>query len=153
MLADGYAAQNRVLIEGISRGALVAGLIAARDASIAGVALISGVYDLPQFVAQSKTAQTALLVNALNAETGGGDDALRARSVLYVAQDFKAAALILNGAKDDRTDPAQARRLAAAIASHGGKARAIVYPDYGHQIPVEIRDKEIDPFIDSVLKK
>ena len=35
----------------------------------------------------------------------------------------------------------------------GGKARAIIYPDYGHQIPIEIRDKEIDPFIDGLLGK
>jgi len=31
--------------------------------------------------------------------------------------------------------------------------RTIIYPDYGHQIPVEVRDKVIDPFIDGVLAK
>jgi dipeptidyl aminopeptidase/acylaminoacyl peptidase len=64
----------------------------------------------------------------MNHETGGTADALRSRSLLYVAGNVKAEALILNGAMDDRTDPDQALRLAAAINAHGGHARAIVYP-------------------------
>ena len=59
----------------------------------------------------------------------------------------------MNGEKDDRTDPTQARRLAEVITSHGGNARAIIYPDYGHQIPVEVRDREVDPFIEGVLRR
>jgi dipeptidyl aminopeptidase/acylaminoacyl peptidase len=150
---DGYVAPNRVVIEGLSRGALVAGLIAAHDPSLAGVVLISGLYDLAQFAANPKSTQAKQIVNAIIAETGGTREALEARSVLYFAEKIKAPTLILNGAKDDRTDPEQARRLAAEITSHGGKARAIVYPDYGHQIPVEVRDKEIDPFLDGLLGK
>lgn len=150
---DGYVSPNKNVIEGISRGALVAGLIAAQDASLAGIVLISGLYDLPQFAANSKSAQAKQIVNAMVEETGGGSDALRARSVLYSAQNIKAATLILNGAKDDRTDPGQARGLAEEIASHGGKSRVIIYPDYGHQIPIEVRDKEIDPFIAATLGK
>jgi dipeptidyl aminopeptidase/acylaminoacyl peptidase len=146
--ADGLIAPHKILIEGISRGALVGGMIATYDPSIAGVVLISGLYDLPQFAASPNYAQIA---KALVAETGGSTEAMRARSVLFFAQDIKAAALILNGAKDDRTDPAQAQRLANEVTSHGGKARAIIYPNFGHHIPNEVRDKEIDPFIDSVL--
>jgi len=149
--AEGNISPNKVVIEGISRGALVAGLIAAHDPSIAGVILISGVYDLPQFVADSKSVQAKLIANSIMQETGGGSDALRARSVLNFAPDIRAATLIINGALDDRTDPSQARRLAEEITSHGGKARAIIYPDYGHMIPVEVRNKEIDPFIEGVL--
>lgn len=76
----------------------------------------------------------------------------RRRPRAYSAQRMTASALVINGAKDDRTDPAQARRLAEEIVSHGGDARVIIYPEYGHQIPVEIRDREIDPYIDSILK-
>jgi dipeptidyl aminopeptidase/acylaminoacyl peptidase len=151
--ADSYASGNRIVLEGISRGALVAGLIAARDASPAGIVLVSGLYNLPQFAAHAQSAQAKGIVKAMAGETGGGRDALQARSVLAFAQNIKAPALILNGARDDRTDAAQARRLADAITSHGGKARVIIYPDYGHQIPVGIRDEEIDPFIDGLLRK
>jgi dipeptidyl aminopeptidase/acylaminoacyl peptidase len=133
---------------------LVAGLVAASDASIAGIVLISGSYDLPQFVADSRSSRRKQsVVNSLREETGGGDDALRARSVLYSAKNTKAAALILNGEKDDLTDPSQARQLAEEITRHGGNARAIIYPDYGHQIPVDVRNREIDPFIEGILGK
>lgn len=151
--AEGLVAPNKVLIEGISRGAIVGGMIATYDPSVAGVVLISGLYDLPEFAKHATSVQAKLVLKALADETGGGNGALRARSVLYFAQNIKAAALIINGAKDDRTDPAQAQHLAAEITSHGARAQAIIYPDFGHQIPVEVRNKEIDPFIDSVLKQ
>jgi dipeptidyl aminopeptidase/acylaminoacyl peptidase len=147
---------SKVVIEGISRGALVTGLIAAHDtantASLAGVVLISGLYDLSQFAANSKSPAAREIVSSMIHETGGSPDALRVRSVLNYVQNVKVPVLILNGAKDDRTVPAQARRLAEELSSHGVQAHVIIYPDYGHQIPVGVRNKEIDPFIDAALK-
>ena len=152
--ADAYVSPHTLVIQGVSRGALVAGLVAAQDASIAGIVLISGVYDVPQFVADANASpRKQAVVHALLAETGGGSEALRARSVLYVAKEIKAAALILNGAQDELTDPSQARRLVEDITRYGGSARAIIYPDYGHQIPVEVRNREIDPFLEGVWGK
>jgi dipeptidyl aminopeptidase/acylaminoacyl peptidase len=147
---QGDLAPNKIVIEGISRGAIVASLVAAHDASIAGIVLISGLYDLTTFTANPKSAEARLIARFIADETGGGSDSLQARSALNFAGDIKASALIMNGARDNRTDPAQAR-LADEITSHGGKARAIIYPAYGHQIPVNVRDKEIDPFIDRTL--
>src|SRR5262249_15496574 len=110
-------------------------------------------YDLPQYVAHQKSGPIKTsVVNSMRRETGGGDDALRVRSVLNHARNIKASTLILNGEKDDRTDPGQARHLAEEITRHGGNDRAIIYPDQGHQIPIEIRDKDIVPFIDRILK-
>lgn len=151
--ADGYVQDNRVLIEGVSRGALVASLAAAYDPSIRGIVLISGLYDLPAYASHAKSATAISIVDSMKAETGGTAEALKARSLLYYAQNIKAETLILNGSKDDRTDPDQARRVAEIINSHGGHARAIIYPEYGHQIPVEVRSKDVDPFIVRVLSK
>jgi dipeptidyl aminopeptidase/acylaminoacyl peptidase len=150
--AEGLASTGELLIEGISRGALTAGLVAAQDPTITGLVLISGVYDLSAYVDDPRASfDKQSIVNAITAETGGTPEALHARSVLDHADKIKAAALILNGAKDDRTDPAQARSLADRITRSGGMARAIIYPEFGHRIPVEERDKDIDPFIDHVL--
>ncbi|MBF0548305.1 MAG: alpha/beta fold hydrolase [Candidatus Riflebacteria bacterium] len=155
---EGNISSNTLILIGISRGALVAGLIASRDPSIAGIVLISGVYDLPKFVADKslnprKQECIQSLLRELLTETGSGIEALSVRSVLFFAKNIKAPALIMNGEKDDRTDPNQARRLAEKITSYGGKARAIIYPDCGHQIPVEMRNKEIDPFIKNIWRK
>ena len=149
--SEGYVSDNRILVEGISRGALVAGLVAARDPSIRGIILISGLYDLPNYARTPRSPMSLSIVDSMKAETGGGEDALKARSLLYVAQSLKAQTLILNGGKDDRTDPDQARRLAETINASGGHARAIVYPEYGHNIPVEVRSKDVEPFIQQVL--
>lgn len=150
--ADGLASPDRLLIEGISRGALTAGLVAAQDPTVSGLVLISGVYDLPAYVAKSDPSPARkAVVAAMKAETGGAADALIARSLLRRAADIKAAVLILNGAKDDRTDPEQARALAELITRGGGTARAIIYPDAGHQIPIDVRNKDVDLFIDDVL--
>lgn len=150
---EGFAAPEQILIEGISRGAVVASVVAAHDPSIAGIILISGLDDLNAFAADPKSSVAKSIARSVIDETGGGRDALRARSPLHFVGDVKASVLVLNGAQDDRTDPAQAQRFADEITSHGGKARVIIYPTYGHQIPVEVRGKEIDPFIDRVVRK
>ena len=152
--AEGYASPEKLVILGTSRGALVAGLIAAKDSSVSGVVLISGLFDLFALAegGSGKEMKQSVLDSVL-AETGGGDEALRARSVMSFASDIKAATLILNGGNDDRTDPDQARRLADEINRHGGNARTIIYPNLGHQIPVGIRSRDIDPFIEEILGK
>ena len=151
--AAGQLAPGRLVLEGISRGALTAGLVAADDRSVSGLVLISGVYDLPAYVRDTApgTAKQAV-VRALVAETGGGPDALRARSVLAVAGAIRASTLVLNGAQDERTTAGQARALAEAIVRAGGRARAIIYPAFGHQIPIAVRNRDVDPFIDGVLR-
>jgi dipeptidyl aminopeptidase/acylaminoacyl peptidase len=149
--ADGYVKDNRILIQGVSRGALVAGMVAAHDPSIRGIVLISGLYDLPAYVTHAKSAMAVSIVDSMETETGGTAEALKSRSLLYYAQDIKAETLILNGAKDDLTDPDQARHVVEIINAHGGHARAIVYPEYGHQVPVDVRNKDVDPFIERVL--
>lgn len=142
---------KRVLIEGISLGAVTGALVAAREPDLAGLVLISGLYDLPDFLAAPKTPAAMGIKLAATNQTGGSLAALRSRSALFVASDIKANTLIINGAKDDRTDPDQAKRFAVAIAASGGRATAHIFPDFGHQIPVKARDAEIDAFIDAEL--
>ena len=152
--AEGYVSSGKLVLVGISRGALVAGLIAAKDRSVSGVVLVSGLFDLRELAQDSGASEIKqAILKSLVAETGGGDDAIRARSLMPFASDIKAATLILNGGKDDRTDPDQARQLAEEINAHGGNARAIIYPDLGHQIPVRVRSRDIDPFIEEILEK
>ena len=150
--SEGQAESGNLLIEGVSRGAVTAGLIAAHDPSVSGLVMISGEYDLPEYVrdADSSTDKQSV-VKAIMDETSGAPEALKTRSVMDVAGNIKASTLILNGANDARTTPEHARRLAEEIIRGGGKARAIIYPDLGHQIPVDVRNRDVDPFIDSVL--
>lgn len=150
--ADRLADEKKIVIEGVSLGAVTAALIAARDPSLAGIVLISGLYDMPSFFAHPKSIEARLLKYRIRFLVGGDDAALRDRSALNMAQNIHATALILNGALDDRTDPRQAQLLAEKINAHGGAAQVHVYPDHGHQIPFDVRRQEVDAFIDAVLK-
>ena len=145
-------APNRVLIEGISLGAVTAALTASHNDHIAGLVLISGLYDLPTFLAHPKSAGAMSVKAAAFAQTGGSDRALRSRSALFLASKIGANTLILNGRRDDRTDANQAALFAHAINASGGHARAYIYPQFGHAIPVRARDAEVDAFIDVALR-
>ena len=150
---DGLVSPKRLVLEGVSRGALTAGLVAAEDPEVSGVVLISGVYDLSAFVAEEGGGLVrSSIVSTLRAESGGSAEALKERSVLRSASRIKAALLILSGAEDDRADPDQARALAAAVQAAGGRAKVVVYPGVGHKIPVELRRADVDPFIDELLR-
>ncbi len=85
-------------VEGISRGALIAGLLAQADPSIAGVVLVSGLFDLPSFAAEANTLTGTLIVQTMRSEAGGDDQELVARSMLRSSAKIRANVLILNGA-------------------------------------------------------
>jgi dipeptidyl aminopeptidase/acylaminoacyl peptidase len=150
---DRLAIPDRILIQGVSLGAVTGALVAARDKQVAGLVLISGLYDLPAFFANPKTLNAQMVKAAAVQQTGGSEEAFRLRSALPRAQDIRAVTLILNGAKDDRTDPGQAQRFAAAINANGGRASVHIFPDYGHEIPFKIRDAEVSAFIGATLQK
>jgi dipeptidyl aminopeptidase/acylaminoacyl peptidase len=143
---------GKLVVEGVSRGASVAGLVAAHDPSIAGLIMISGEYDFSTLAADSTATgiMQAVRDNLLR-ESGGTPQALHDRSVIDFAKDIKAATLILSGGRDDRTRPEHARELADAINHAGGTARAVVFPDAGHMIPMDVRNREIQPFLDRIF--
>jgi len=142
---------DRIVLHGTSIGAVTSALIGARDEHLAGLVLISGLYDLPSFFEQNGSTAALEVKAAAVAQTGGGLDALRSRSALLVADRIKAETLILNGALDDRTDASQARQLAAAITAAGGDATAQIFPNAGHEIPLADREAIIAAFMRQTL--
>jgi dipeptidyl aminopeptidase/acylaminoacyl peptidase len=150
---DRLAIPDRILIQGVSLGAVTGALVAAKDKQVAGLVLISGLYDLPAFFTDPKTLNARMVKAAAVQQTGGSEEAFRLRSALPLAPDIRAVTLILNGAKDDRTDAGQAQRFAAAINANGGRALAHIFPEHGHEIPFKIRDAEVSAFIDATLRK
>lgn len=152
LIAGRLANPNKILIQGVSLGAVTAALVAAKNEQIKGLVLISGLYDLPAFFANPQSQGARMVKAAAIEQTGGSDAALRSRSALWLVSDIKAATLILNGARDDRTDAQQAQRFAAAINAHGGRAEVHIFAEYGHEIPVNVRDQRVSKFIDAMLR-
>jgi dipeptidyl aminopeptidase/acylaminoacyl peptidase len=150
--ASGWADPEKIVIQGTSLGAVTASILAAKDREIAGVVLISGLYDLPAFLTRPKSAAAISIKAAMTQQIGGSVEAMEERSVLLTKNPLDLHALILAGAKDDRTDPAQAVSLAQRINKDGGKAVAKIYPKHGHAIPIKARQAAIDAFIQSRLE-
>jgi dipeptidyl aminopeptidase/acylaminoacyl peptidase len=150
---DGQINRGRIVIEGISLGAVTGALVAIDDPNIAGLVLVSGLYDLPAFLNEPRTSAAADVRSAAFAQTGGSHVALTQRSALFRASEIKASTLILNGAQDDRTDSNQARRLGEMIIAAGGRAEVRIYPEFGHEIPFRSREPMVSTFIDSTLRK
>jgi dipeptidyl aminopeptidase/acylaminoacyl peptidase len=147
----GRAAPDKTIIQGISLGALTAALLAARSENIQGLVLISGAYDLAALFANKSLTGNAEVMTQVQIQTGGGVAALDARSALKAASNIKAKTLILNGARDDRTDPTQAIQLQDAIRRAGGTAETVIYPEFGHLIPFKARQDRVDQFLKQFL--
>ena len=145
------AIPEKILIQGTSLGAVTAALIGAGDNELAGLVLISGLYDLPAFLEHPSSRAASDVRSAAIEQTGGSQEALRSRSALLVAERIKADTLILNGALDERTDAAQARDLAARIIAGGGSATVEIFPGAGHDIPLADRDAMTAAFVRTAL--
>ena len=150
--ADGYVKDNRVLIQGVSRGALVAGMVAAHDPSIRGIVLISGLYDLPAYASHAKSAMAVSIVDSMKAETGGTAEAL----------EVAITALLRSGHQSGNPD--SERRQGRPDRSRSGAARwqrlSMLMADTRGQLSIRsmvtrfrlrLRSKDVDPFIERVL--
>lgn len=139
---------NKIALYGVSRGAIVAGMVAARDPRLAAVVLVAGAYDL------EKAYPTGLrgLDENIRHEAGLSREAFTARSALYHADKIKSPVLLLHGASDDRLAPTQAQALAERLMAHGVPVRIKIFPGVGHGIPIPEQYKEIYPFLDEYLR-
>ncbi len=149
-----FVRPRKIAIQGVSRGAVVAAMVAAQDDQLAAAVLISGLYDVSWVLHNAdKSPLNKRIAENLKKETGGASEqALKERSALYAADKIKVPTLILNGAEDDRTDPEISRQFAARISAHGTPAEVVIYPEYGHSIPSEERSKVVVPFLARYLK-
>lgn len=149
---DGIIKPSQIIIEGISRGAVVAGFVAAKKPTIKGVILISGVFDFIKYQVDAKTDNSRKsIINSIKEEIGHSEDSLYNRSLINFAKNIKANTLILNGKNDEKTVPQQARELANEINKHGGNATFVIFKNSGHHIPVDERNKIIDQFISKTI--
>ena len=131
---------NRVSVWGISEGATVAALAAAKRKDLAAVILQAGLYDLAATV---KDTRSEGLRQILTAEAGP-KSGWKNRSPLLVKALPTAPTLILHGEKDDAVPSAQASSYAALFPA---KARMDLrlFPDQGHLLPMlAARDSVMD---------
>jgi dipeptidyl aminopeptidase/acylaminoacyl peptidase len=140
----------RIVLEGISRGAIVAAMVASRFDGLAGLILISGVYDLKALY--DADPNNRILENLAREAVPLDPQAFAARSPLGHVSQIRAPALVLSGARDPVAPPDGARAFAAALRGAGVEADFVSFPTSSHQIPMSERGPIVARFLNRRLK-
>jgi dipeptidyl aminopeptidase/acylaminoacyl peptidase len=144
--AKPFVDANKVVLYGYSRGAIVAAMVATRDAKLAAVVLGAGAYD---FFSWYPTPLPGIDTN-IRREAGTSAAAFRARSALYHADKISAAVLLLHGERDERISVRQAQAFAAELGARGVRMRLKVFPNATHSIPVDEQFRDVYPFLERI---
>jgi dipeptidyl aminopeptidase/acylaminoacyl peptidase len=129
---------ERVYFYGFSRGAAVAAAMINQTSGVKGVLLHSGAYDLPRLY---RDASSPWLRKLLNPD---GDAAPQLQNLLNETDRWPGATLILHGAQDLLVPATQANLLDERLQALGKPHRLVLYPDYGHWLPLrEIRSEAL----------
>jgi pimeloyl-ACP methyl ester carboxylesterase len=121
---------TRLAIWGISEGATVAAIVAAKRKDVGAVVLQSGLYDLADAM---RTSQSKEFQRILETEAGP-KSGWKNRSPLLAQVRPAAPTLVLHGG-DDRVVPVeQAKAYHALVNAKGGRARLEVFPLDGHRL-------------------
>jgi pimeloyl-ACP methyl ester carboxylesterase len=149
--AQGQADADKVLIQGISLGAVTGALVGRSSAKDRGTG------------SDLRSLRPARLFreagNARSPAGQVGSDAAHRGRRSGAASPFGAPGRSADQSSNPHPerregrsdDPDQARRLAEVIEAHGGEAQVRIYPELGHEIPVKVREVEVDAFIAATL--
>jgi dipeptidyl aminopeptidase/acylaminoacyl peptidase len=151
-----FVKADKIGVYGINQGATVASMVIAKDNQLAAAVLIAGIYDLQKVYEKlsddSKSDELAReITRNIKHESGATEEAFKERSVMFSADKIKTPTLILAGALDDRSGPEDAEKLAELISKNGVFAKAVIYPKYGHSIPMAERKKVTESFFKDYL--
>ena len=139
---------NKVALYGYSRGAIVASMVATKDAKLAAVVLGAGAYD---FATWYPTPLRGIDAN-IRQEAGTSAEAFRARSAVYHVEKIAAPVLLLHGAQDERIPVRQAEIFFEKVKAHGIPVKLKIFPAATHGIPINEQYNEIYPFLAEFLR-
>lgn len=143
--------KDKIGVWGISRGAIVASLIATKNPELVKVVVLqSGAYDIKKDYEWNKKPE-GIKENML-AETDGTDTAWTERSSLHLANSIESPVLILHGEDDTTIDVDQARMLDKALKDLNKEHQTVIIPNAGHFITPQTRRNNTLPFLEKYLK-
>lgn len=136
---------EKIVLYGVSKGAIVAGMVASLEPRLAGVILDSGFYDL-------KSVQDARTLENINKESGGKPEELKQRSVIYSVDLIKMPVLIMHGYEDKRAPVKPAIEFYETLMKFGSPSTLAIFP-VGHHTPEKDRDALIGVFLEKIFSK
>lgn len=145
---------GKIFLYGISRGALVASMVATQDPSLKGVILDSGFYNLrtvkDQRTLSNIAKETMRMIANIGKEAGLDENALHLRSSMDYISQIKSPILMFHGFHDNRAPVSQAIDFYEGL-SHLKVPIQLHLFDCGHHTPQEEKDVLIDIFLKKSL--
>lgn len=133
---------KRIIVSGLSCGAVAAAMVGDKE-PLAGMVLISGVYDFAEMYqkwhspAWPLDPATMKYIDDSAAEDGTPENASARRSALANASQFRSPVLLVAGGKDRIVDQDQSIRLDKALKQNGKQSTLILIPEGGHVVSYE----------------
>ena len=118
----------RIGVDGYSRGALAAAILAVRAPGVRAAVLGGGVYD---FRLAHDHAPEGVRAN-MRTETGLTENAILERSPIFEMERLRCPVLILHGEADENAPVEQALRLRDRLLELGKAHEAVFFPGQGH---------------------
>ena len=134
--------RERIIVSGLSCGAVAAAMVADKE-PLAGMVLISGVYDFADMYQKWHTPAwplepaTMKYVDDSAAADGTPENASARRSALTTASRFRSPVLLVAQVKDRIVDPEQSIRLDEALKQSGKESTLILNPEGEHVVSYE----------------
>jgi dipeptidyl aminopeptidase/acylaminoacyl peptidase len=151
--SEPFVDKQRVVLEGVSRGAIVSAMVAARDTAehrLAGAVLISGAYDLQALYDAGFGG-----LSKLNLWSEAGPTSARVfadRSAFAHLEEIHVPLLILHGERDGQIPVAQATSFAEALRTRSRDVELHVFAGEGHPVPYGKREPFVRAFVARVTR-
>ena len=145
---------DKIALYGMSRGAVVASMVATKEPTLAAMVLNVGVYDMrASYYKLRLSEETAGIAENIASEAGTSEKAFLERSALRHVTQIKTPALIITSEHDNPDSARQAELLATKLRKRGVPVQFKKFSGFGHFIPNKIRNMEIDPFLRQYLSR
>ncbi|MDF3034623.1 MAG: Alpha/beta hydrolase family protein [Alphaproteobacteria bacterium] len=142
---------DKVFLYGISRGAVVAAMVATQDPSLGGIILNAGIYNLRTVIGQKNLPNITKVAEGMIAniekEAGLNGESMHLRSAVDYVTKIKSPVLMFHGINDDRNPVSQAKEFHENLLKSGVSAELYLFP-CGHCTPIEERKLLVDKFLD-----
>jgi dipeptidyl aminopeptidase/acylaminoacyl peptidase len=138
---------DKIALVGVSRGASVAGKVAAQRNDISSLVLISGFYEF----SKNWNSSPAEIKKNMIAEIGSvNKKEEKARDVVFTAKKIKASTLLVHGEKDPVCPFSSAQKLETILRESGTKVTSLYFTDKDHET-IRWVDQRVIDFIKSTF--
>lgn len=143
LIKKGIVDNEKIAVQGWSRGANVAALAASKDSRIKLAILGAGLYDM----VEGYNDLTDGIRKSLSIESSGSMEALIERSPIFHVEKMNMPILMIHGGKDQTASPKHALRMHERLIQNGKDVQLEMFENHEHGIPLHILSEIYGKFL------